>query len=25
LCADFSGHSFLRKSSDDCPILGKFA
>jgi pimeloyl-ACP methyl ester carboxylesterase len=25
LCADFSGHSFLRKSSDDCPLLGKVA
>jgi pimeloyl-ACP methyl ester carboxylesterase len=25
LCADFSGHSFLRKSSDECPILGKIA
>ncbi|MGB5701748.1 MAG: alpha/beta fold hydrolase [Polyangiales bacterium] len=25
LCADFSGHSFLRKSSDECPLLGKFA
>lgn|GEM_PF-1514305 len=25
LCADFAGHSFLRKSSDDCPVLGKLA
>jgi len=25
LCADFSTHSFLRKSSDPCPVLGKFA
>lgn len=25
LCADFSAHSFLRKSSDDCPVLGKVA
>ena len=25
LCPDFSGHSFLRKSSDDCPILGRLA
>lgn len=25
LCADFSGHSFLRKSSDECPVFGKFA
>jgi pimeloyl-ACP methyl ester carboxylesterase len=25
LCADFSTHSFLRKNSDACPLLGKFA
>jgi pimeloyl-ACP methyl ester carboxylesterase len=25
LCADFSGHAFLRKSSDECPVLGKVA
>jgi dienelactone hydrolase len=25
LCPDFSGHSFLRKSSDECPVFGKFA
>lgn len=25
LCADFSGHSFLRKSSDSCPWFGRFA
>ena len=25
LCADFSAHSFLRKSSDDCPLIGKLA
>ncbi len=25
LCPDFSGHSFLRKSSDDCPLIGKLA
>jgi pimeloyl-ACP methyl ester carboxylesterase len=25
LCPDFSAHSFLRKSSDACPMLGLFA
>ena len=25
LCADFSAHPFLRKSSDHCPVLGKVA
>jgi pimeloyl-ACP methyl ester carboxylesterase len=25
LCPDFSAHSFLRKSSDSCPILGRLA
>jgi pimeloyl-ACP methyl ester carboxylesterase len=25
LCPDFSAHSFLRKSSDTCPILGRLA
>ena len=25
LCADFSGHPFLRKSSDACPLIGRFA
>ena len=25
LCPDFSAHSFLRKSSDGCPALGKLA
>ena len=25
LCADFSGHSFLRRSSEPCPLAGRFA
>ena len=25
LCADFSGHSFLRKSSEPCPLVARFA
>ncbi|MGB5697499.1 MAG: alpha/beta fold hydrolase [Polyangiales bacterium] len=25
LCPDFSAHSFLRKSSDSCPVIGRLA